>query len=81
MIYIFVFDLDYLIAIIVVSCVLFVAATGGGYVYYKKRPTPSKPDVHCIQPDQLRDLLRDWDQNQNAGCEKEWSVIKTNYFF
>lgn len=27
-----------------------------------------------VKPGHLKDILKEWDENQNGGCEKEWSV-------
>lgn len=67
----------YLIAIIVVFGVILISAVPAGYMGYRwyKRPPAEYELKTSIKPEQLNEILKEWDENQNAGCEKEWKVI------
>lgn len=65
---------DYLIAIIVITSVLFLASIPGGYIFYKKWRNKPPESETLIRPEQLQAKLTEWDENQNSGCEKEWNV-------
>lgn len=70
---------DYLIAIIVIFGLLFLVGGPIGSYFavkeYKKRAAKYASKT-LVKPEHLKDILTEWDENQNAGCEKEWSVIE-----
>lgn len=72
----------YLIAVIVVSGLIVLALPGVVYVGVRKwrvkqatRP-PKYVSKTMVKPEQLGEILNEWDEHQNAGCEKEWSVYR-----
>lgn len=59
---------------IVIAGVLVFATIPAGYFVYNKYKAREAQSKTLIRPEHLRDILKEWDDNQNAGCEKEWKV-------